>query len=382
MRSKTRSSAASRCCGLEPPPCAMSGAPAALAADRLRHLAHDLAGVEPADEVGRHHRHERDLVALDARQHDDARAQLVAQLVGTSRSALASATSARVASTRTPPTSRASAARSRPPPDASLRRSLSISLSRSRSSACSLATRVGDLEAARAQQPRRSRRARPPAGARSRARPAPVTASMRRTPCAMPVSSVILKKRDVAGARDVGAAAELLRLAHRHHAHAVAVLLAEERDRARLLGLGDRQHRGVGGGVARGSRSLTSSSTSPLLGVRQRRAVREVEAQPVGRDQRALLRDVCRPARCAAPSAAGASPSGCADRVAPLGVDRQLDRVADAQLARSRPRPGGPTASPPAACSRAPSCAPSRRRRARRCRRSGRPARRRTASRR
>src|SRR5450432_471045 len=58
------------------------GAPAALAADRLGDLAHDLAGVEPAGEVGRHHRDERDLVPLDAGENDHPRAQLVAQLIG------------------------------------------------------------------------------------------------------------------------------------------------------------------------------------------------------------------------------------------------------------------------------------------------------------
>src|SRR5579871_572061 len=57
-------------------------ASAPLAADRLGHLADDLAGVVLADEVGRHHRHQRDLVPLDACQHDDARAELVAQLIG------------------------------------------------------------------------------------------------------------------------------------------------------------------------------------------------------------------------------------------------------------------------------------------------------------
>src|SRR4030095_8702480 len=58
------------------------GASASLATDRLRQLADDLPGCEAATEVRRHHRHERDLVALDARQDDDAGTELVAQLVG------------------------------------------------------------------------------------------------------------------------------------------------------------------------------------------------------------------------------------------------------------------------------------------------------------
>src|SRR5262249_13449492 len=51
-----------------------------------------------------------------------------------------------------------------------------------------------------------------------------------------------LEQADVARAADVGAAAELDRLAaDRDHADALAVLLAEHGDRAALLGLGDRQ---------------------------------------------------------------------------------------------------------------------------------------------
>src|SRR4051812_45675924 len=58
------------------------GAPAALAAQLARHLADDLAGIVTVGEIGRHHRDQRDLLALDAREHDHARADLVAQLVG------------------------------------------------------------------------------------------------------------------------------------------------------------------------------------------------------------------------------------------------------------------------------------------------------------
>ena len=72
----------------------------------------------------------------------------------------------------------------------------------------------------------------------SRARPPRSTASMRRTPAATPLSPRSLNEADVAGARHVRAAAQLGReLAHAHHAHAVAVLVAEERQRARLDGV-------------------------------------------------------------------------------------------------------------------------------------------------
>ena len=77
-----------------------------------------------------------------------------------------------------------------------------------------------------------------------------MTASMRRTPWATPASSVILNRPMSPVREDVGAAAELDRVPHAHHADVVAVFLAEERDGAPALGLGDRQHLGLGGDVA------------------------------------------------------------------------------------------------------------------------------------
>ena len=70
---------------------------------------------------------------------------------------------------------------------------------------------------------------------------------------------------------------------------------------------------------------------------RRRRDVREVEAQPVRRDQRARLPHVRRRAPGAAPRAAGASPCGCA-RVARRCaiVDARRHRVADRDARRSR----------------------------------------------
>ena len=76
--------------------------------------------------------------------------------------------------------------------------------------------------------------------------PAPVSASMRRTPAATPLSSVIDEEADVAGRAHVRAAAQLhAEAGHRDDADPVAVLLAEERHRAgrdRLLG---RAHLGL-----------------------------------------------------------------------------------------------------------------------------------------
>ena len=80
-------------------------------------------------------------------------------------------------------------------------------------------------------------------------------------------------------------------LAHRHHAHLVAVFLAEQRARAGRDGVVDRhQPRGDG-------RILQHDVVGDVLDLfqflrRDRLGMREVETQPVGRDQRALLRDV------------------------------------------------------------------------------------------
>ena len=77
---------------------------------------------------------------------------------------------------------------------------------------------------------------------------------MRLTFAALEVSARIAEGADLGGVADVRAAAQLARvvaLADLHHAHHVAVLLAEQRHRAEALGLlqrgGDRAHRvGVG----------------------------------------------------------------------------------------------------------------------------------------
>ena len=108
---------------------------------------------------------------------------------------------------------------------------------------------------------------------------------------------------DVAGAAHMRAAAQLDRpaeriaaaavriLAHRHDAHLVAVFLAEQRARAGGARVVERhqprRHRRVLQHIVVGD----VLDPLDLLG-RHRLRMREVEAQPVGRDQRALLRDV------------------------------------------------------------------------------------------
>jgi hypothetical protein len=79
-----------------------------------------------------------------------------------------------------------------------------------------------------------TRRAAPPAAARSASAFSPVTASMRRTPARRRFEGD-LEQADVAGARHVGAAAQLARRADVEHAHFVAVLLAEQHHGAGLL---------------------------------------------------------------------------------------------------------------------------------------------------
>ena len=101
-----------------------------------------------------------------------------------------------------------------------------------------------------------------------------------------------LHHADVAGAANVGAAAELDRLAtDRHHAHLLAVLLTEHRDSALLLRLLERQH--LDDRVAiRANLCVDETLDLPDLFRCHRREVREVEAQPIGCDQRALLTNV------------------------------------------------------------------------------------------
>ena len=108
---------------------------------------------------------------------------------------------------------------------------------------------------------------------------------------------------DIAGPFHMGAAAELdrigvavsalagRRLAHRHHPHLVAVFFAEQRLGAELAGLVDRQHPGLHRRVLADVGVDLQRDVLELLG-RQRLVMAEIEPQPVGRVERAALRDV------------------------------------------------------------------------------------------
>ena len=188
---------------------------------------------------------------------------------------------------------------------------------RSSSSACDARRQLLErrLELGR----RRFARAAPASLAALRAA-APVSASMRRTPAATPHSDDDPDQPDVAGAprhgcrrtaRPTSRCVLPRAVAHRDDAHLVAVLLAEQRACAPARDRVVERHqprRRPARSAARSS--LAMSSTCASSSRRHRLGMREVEAQPVGRDQRALLRDVRRRAPGAAPRAADASPNG------------------------------------------------------------------------
>src|SRR5690606_39252425 len=148
------------------------------------------------------------------------------------------------------------------------------------------------------------------------------------------------KLPDLAGGAHVRAAAQLVapalgavaRLGDRHGADHLAVLLAEQRHRAFAARLGERLGDDLGGPV--GEDHLVDL---PGDGVKLRLAdglvVREVEAQPVGRDERALLPDVL--AEHAAQCGVEQVRRGVVthDIPAALLIDRALGPVANLDLA-------------------------------------------------
>ena len=122
--------------------------------------------------------------------------------------------------------------------------------------------------------------------------PAPVSASMRRTPAATPDSSVIRKAPMSPVARTcVPPHSSVLNARHRDDAHAVAVLLAEERHRAAAsppaVGAPSVCDRRVAKDLLVDDRSMRPSSSGVTAC-----EVHEVEAQAIGRHQRARLLDV------------------------------------------------------------------------------------------
>ena len=118
------------------------------------------------------------------------------------------------------------------------------------------------------------------------------------------------------------------------HPHDVAVLVAEEGDGAHRLGLGlGRLVDAARGRCPRTSPLARSSIRLDLVGG-DRRVVAEVEAQAVGRDQRARLLHVLAEHLAQRPVQDVGAGVVAADGVAPLGVD-------------GRVRPPGPAASSP-----------------------------------
>ena len=163
--------------------------------------------------------------------------------------------------------------------------------------------------------------------------PKPVTASMRRWFDPIELSLMILTRPDVAGGPHVGAAAQLGRVrAGLEHPDDVAVLVAEEGDGPELLGevlgrlvVADRL---VGQDLVVGQ----VLDLDQLVG-RHRLVVAEVEAQPVGGDQRALLLDVLAQHLAQRPVQQVGGGVVAADGVAALDVDGGGDQLAGLDLA-------------------------------------------------
>ena len=141
-----------------------------------------------------------------------------------------------------------------------------------------------------------------------------------------------LQQPDVAGGGDVRAAAQLDRRPGFEHADDVAVLVAEEGDRAHRLGLG------LGG--LEHPRPLVAQRLGvdqPLdlgdLLVGDRLVVREVEPQPVGADVRAGLLDVIAEHPAQRPVQQVRAGVVAADGLAAFDVDRRRRRLAGRDLA-------------------------------------------------
>ena len=183
-----------------------------------------------------------------------------------------------------------------PPPSASAFFASASSRSSRRRSSTSAATRAGTssgeaLSAAAASLSRSSRSV-----SQSRAA-SPVSASIRRTPEATALSRGDLEQLDVAERADMGAAAQLDRIArlvlvaHREDADLVAIFLAEQRHRAgrdRLV----HAHQPDADRLVLADMAVHVGLDRLDLLAGHRLGVREIEAEIVGRDQAALLRDM------------------------------------------------------------------------------------------
>ena len=117
-------------------------------------------------------------------------------------------------------------------------------------------------------------------------------ASMRRTPAAMLLSDDDLEEADIAGAADVGAAAEFLaEIGNHDHANIGSVFLAEERHRAGGDGLIERHDVGGHFGVAKNLFVDEALDFGDFGGI-DRGVVAEIETQARGFDYAAGLFDV------------------------------------------------------------------------------------------
>ena len=170
--------------------------------------------------------------------------------------------------------------------------------------------------------------------------PMPVTASMRRRLEPIEPSLTIFTGPMSPSGPHVGAAAQLGGVrTGLEHAHDVAVLVAEEGDGAELLGVRPWWSRSGAPGRWRGSRRWRGPRSRAICVGRHRLVVAEVEAQPVGVDERALLLDVLAEHLAQRPVEEVGGGVVAADGVAPGDVDgggRLLARR------RSRPRRSGP----------------------------------------
>src|SRR5262245_12885133 len=322
--------------GVAPAPLREVRAPAALPAQRLAHLAHQVAGAEARHEVGGHPDRERDLAPLLRREQHDGAPEAVAQVVDHAAQALRVRP---VDAGREDPHAGYLAHRRRQVArgGAAGGRAQGLELALERAPLVEQALEaLGQLGGRHAQEPRGALEelfapAHPLEGPEARLRlDAP---DARRDPRLRED----LEEPDLARGARVRATAELRReVAEGDHAHLVAVLLLEDRDRAGRHRVGVRHLAQARGGV------LLDPPVHQILDrgdlpAREGSVVGEVEAQPVRRHQRALL-DRLRAEHAPERRVQEVRPRVVAHRRrSRRGVDDELRGVPDPDLARGDP---------------------------------------------